>query len=459
MHRFNFASRLSMAALVAATVMVRIQAAQAADLPGIKASASNAVPACTTPGRLQAYLAKRNPSLDPRFKTIAADYMREGEALGLRWDMAFFQMMLETGALSYANGARIAGVKLEQNNFAGLRPIEKNAGYESFADVASGVRAHLQHVTLYSGGTVDAPVAQRTRKLQEIGTLADWHKTLKHEVTYSDLAQKWTDGSGTYAGRLEDLAGKFNAEFCNAPDPQPELMSSLRGSTGMASAEAAAPAQAAVAAPSSQPKVSGAELARRAIETGSDQRSGLGAVMPVKILNAPLPEASTAEATPAVAAPAAPAQADKLPVPQLPRMKSAAQQPPATKTAAAGSVAKAVAPIAEPPAKAPDVAPPAQEAPAGTMAASNIPATIIQPSASAQKCRVFTASYGGQRAVIVKAVVDQVANFTVLDVNEGQEGREAEAFIAAYAKGGSVAGQFTTQDKALEKAFELCPEG
>ena len=61
--------------------------------------------------------------------------------------------------------------------------------------------------------------------------------------------------------------------------------------------------------------------------------------------------------------------------------------------------------------------------------------------------------------MIVKSTIDQVANFTVLDVNEGQEAREAEAFIAAYAKGGAVAGEFATQDKALEKAFELCPEG
>ena len=56
-------------------------------------------------------------------------------------------------------------------------------------------------------------------------------------------------------------------------------------------------------------------------------------------------------------------------------------------------------------------------------------------------------------------MIDQVANFTVLDVNEGQEAREADAFIAAYAKGGAVAGEFATQDKALEMAFELCPEG
>ena len=52
-----------------------------------------------------------------------------------------------------------------------------------------------------------------------------------------------------------------------------------------------------------------------------------------------------------------------------------------------------------------------------------------------------------------------MTNFTVLDVNEGDETREAEAYIAAYAKDGGVAGEFNNQSKALDKAFELCPEG
>jgi hypothetical protein len=34
-----------------------------------------------------------------------------------------------------------------------------------------------------------------------------------------------------------------------------------------------------------------------------------------------------------------------------------------------------------------------------------------------------------------------------------------EAYIAAYAKGGESVGAFSNQTKALDKAFELCPEG
>ncbi len=78
----------------------------AAELPEVKISASNKVPQCATPGRLMTYLQSRNPKLDPRFEGVATQYMRHGEALGLRWDIAFFQMILETGALRFGGDVR-----------------------------------------------------------------------------------------------------------------------------------------------------------------------------------------------------------------------------------------------------------------------------------------------------------------------------------------------------------------
>jgi hypothetical protein len=75
------------------------------------------------------------------------------------------------------------------------------------------------------------------------------------------------------------------------------------------------------------------------------------------------------------------------------------------------------------------------------------------------KCNVFTASYGGQKSVIIEAVTGESVNYTVLDVNEGSEARETEAYVAAYAKGSKSIGEFKNQTLALDKAFELCPEG
>ena len=58
--------------------------ASAADLPGIKATAANTVPACATPGRLQAFLQSRNGKLSDRYESLATEYMRHGEDLGVR---------------------------------------------------------------------------------------------------------------------------------------------------------------------------------------------------------------------------------------------------------------------------------------------------------------------------------------------------------------------------------------
>lgn len=378
--------------------------------PPIKESAANKVPACTTPGRLQAQLQARNPALDSRYKSIAAEYMRHGEALGLRWDYAFYQMLVETGSLSYRNGTKPGDVKPSQNNFAGLGATGKGEPGESFKDISSGVRAHLQHLAMYAGDRIAEPVAERTRKVQEWGVLTSWHQRFKRPITFADMGQKWAPGSRSYWSMIESVAEQFEDDFCGKPDPHPELVAAARAGREVKVAKAATPGRDEIGE-----KISGAELARRAVEEaraeGNATRSGLGvgaarkdAVMqPTTILNAPKGE---------------------------PRPEAPVQQA----SAAAGAVAGAR--------QAPSSGPPAAAAPA-----------------SDAKCRVFQASYGGQKSVIIRAAADDGTNFTVLDVNEGQEKRETDAFIQAYAKGGQMVGEFTSQALALDKAFELCPEG
>ncbi len=86
------------------------------------------------------YVRSRNEKLDPKFDNVAVEYMRHGEELGLRWDYAFYQMLLETDTLRYTGD-----VKISQNNFAGLGATGGGARGESFKTVSDGVRAHLQH--------------------------------------------------------------------------------------------------------------------------------------------------------------------------------------------------------------------------------------------------------------------------------------------------------------------------
>src|SRR6476646_5129872 len=139
------------ACLLFAFAAIPMQSAGAGSLPDIKTSAANKVPACATPGRMMDYLKSRNSEIDPRYEGVATEYMRFGEMLGVRWDYAFYQMIVETGALSYRRGNRSGDVKPAQNNFAGLGATGGGEHGDSFKDIASGVRGHLEHLLMYSG--------------------------------------------------------------------------------------------------------------------------------------------------------------------------------------------------------------------------------------------------------------------------------------------------------------------
>ena len=262
--------------------------AMAAELPQIKISDGNKVPECATPGRLSAFLEIRNKSLNARFEAIAADYMRIGEELGIRWDVAYFQMLLETGNLTFTGD-----VSEEQNNFAGLGATGKKEPGETFPDVATGVKAHLQHLLMYAGDSVENPVAERTRKVQEWGVLTSWQKTIDGPMTYAHLAKKWAPGSRNYSRDIANVSESFYDGLCKSADPKPDMMALARPiaetKTAKAETEAKSAAQEAPEAASDEltaPKVSGAELARRAVaEAGlSHERADVRAISPMQDL-------------------------------------------------------------------------------------------------------------------------------------------------------------------------------
>ena len=462
--------RLLGASLQIALAAVFSTSLLAAELPEVKVSASNAVPQCATPGRLTAYLQTRNPRLDPRFEGVATQYMRHGEALGLRWDIAFFQMILETGALRFGGD-----VKPSQNNFAGLGASGGGARGESFGDVSTGVKAHLQHLLMYAGEHIDDPVAERTRKVQEWGVLTDWQKSIQGPMTFTLVAKQWAPTSRNYVRDVSTISDEFYNQFCNADDPKPELVQEAREGRQPPKTTATAKAKkakaetevAAVAEPAGEeqpvavPTQKGADVAKQRIEDERKENpplKALGAGMmgsvtktaaaetpppasedspPVTLLNAKQPEAppATAEASPETKAPAAKADV---------KAKSKVE-------------AKAKPAVAKADVKADTKGAEVQTASIGSAATQ----LKVPPAKGGAKCKVWTASYGGQRAVIIKAngTGTGAVNYTVLDVTEANEKREVDAYIAAYAKGGEKVGSFPTQNKALNKAFELCPEG
>lgn len=467
------------ASLTIALAAVFSTSVLAADLPEVKITADNKVPQCATPGRLMTYLRSRNPQVDGRFEDVATQYMRHGQALGIRWDIAFFQMILETGALRFGGD-----VKASQNNFAGLGASGGGARGESFGDISTGVKAHLQHLLMYAGERIDDPVADRTRKVQEWGVLTEWQKSIEGPMTYTLVAKQWAPTSRNYVRDISTISDGFYNGYCNGDDPNPAQVQEANNDQPKSKAktkskpktepatEIAAVEPAANEAPAAETPVKaetpakGAEIAKRNIEQERTQGAplkALGAGMlgaraeasaapaaaateeapPVTLLNA---KADTAPAATAEATPDAKAKLDTK-AKAKPETKSVAKADPAVDSKAATKTADS---------KAPET----KGAEIQTAALGSAATQMKAAPAKSSKCKVWTASYGGQRAVIIKANGNGgMLNYTVLDVTEANEKREVDAYIAAYAKGGEKVGSFPTQNKALSKAFELCPEG
>jgi len=203
-----------LAALLAiAWIVVAASPAHAA-APAIRTTAANPVPLCVTPERLMAFLRARNTRLDPRYNDIAAWYKRHGEALHVRWDYAFFQMLIETNFLTFLRGNGKRGdVDPRQNNFAGLGTTGGGVPGDSFPDVATGVRGQIEHLVVYSGERLSAPVAPRTRLKQ--GDILSWTAPLskKRPVTFQDLAGKWA-ADRAYGRSIESIAERFRQAHC-----------------------------------------------------------------------------------------------------------------------------------------------------------------------------------------------------------------------------------------------------
>jgi Mannosyl-glycoprotein endo-beta-N-acetylglucosaminidase len=178
----------------------------APSLPEIRVGAGNKVPACVTPERLMQFIEKRNPKLSANYGGIAALYRQHGDANGVRWDYAFFQMMLETANLKYGGDDRP-----KQNNFAGIGTTGGGVRGNAFPDMSTGVLAQIQHLIAYSGETVDKAVAPRTRENQ--AAIIDRSKKLARPVRFSDLQMRWAMDR-RYADKIRSIADAFYQNHC-----------------------------------------------------------------------------------------------------------------------------------------------------------------------------------------------------------------------------------------------------
>lgn len=397
--------------VAAALWMVLFHGGPAAASPEIRLSDRNRVPACVTPEKLMRFLRERNPELPKRFASIAQHYKTHGEKFRVRWDYAFFQMLLETNHLSYRTGRGSWGdVDPKQNNFAGIGATGGGVPGEKFNDVSSGVLAQIQHLVAYSGERVDKPVSSRTSEVQD--DVIAKSKRLGRPVTFRDLTMRWAIDR-RYHRSIEAIADRFRAAHC----------------TGDQIAETEAEPGA---------------IPRRGAKAGRSS-DGKRSTPPTRAAAAPpQPEADTEEVL---------VEEDEETTPKKQtgtRTARAAEPTPAAVTTRGQQLTRDAASVpAERQAQGPGS--PAEPAPVALM-------TPPAPAPRPVTCKVWTASYGGIRNVLIRRLIDNELHYTALQVLDGQENALAASFIRTHAAGGEPIGEFADRQAALLKAFDLCPQ-
>jgi len=78
---------------------------------------------------------------------LAAIFIEEGAAEGVRGDVAFAQSYLETGGFSFPGGGQVSP---DDNNFAGLGACDSCSTGRQFPTARDGVRAQIQHLRNYA---------------------------------------------------------------------------------------------------------------------------------------------------------------------------------------------------------------------------------------------------------------------------------------------------------------------
>lgn len=96
--------------------------------------------------QMRNYIKKKNPDVPKSVLKMIPLYLSEGEAEGIRGDVAFAQSCLETGNFTFRGSA----VTLDQNNFCGMGVTAKGMKGNSFKNAKTGIRAQIQHLKAYA---------------------------------------------------------------------------------------------------------------------------------------------------------------------------------------------------------------------------------------------------------------------------------------------------------------------
>lgn len=142
------------------------------------------------------------PKINVSLEELADLFLREGEAEGVRGDIAFAQSLLETGYFRYGGQ-----VLPEQNNYAGIGAVNNSpTGYGAWFDTPElGVRAQIQHLKGYAS---TAPLANEC--VDPRYDILRQSNLLGRRTTWKSLSGSWAY-PGYDRHKYKDLADAMNA--------------------------------------------------------------------------------------------------------------------------------------------------------------------------------------------------------------------------------------------------------
>ena len=156
-------------------------------------------PSVLTAQQLADYVRQQGytPRITVPLDELAQDYITEGDAAGVRGDVAFAQSILETAGFNLPRGGQVL---IHDNNFAGIGACDSCKHGFSFPTAAIGVRAQMQALRIY----VDPDLTDKTLK-QPLVMPKMLNLGFRGKVqTWWDLWGTWATGA-FYGQRVYDI--------------------------------------------------------------------------------------------------------------------------------------------------------------------------------------------------------------------------------------------------------------
>lgn len=152
--------------------------------------------------QMTAYLKSVNPDVADSVLDMIPYYISEGNAEGIRGDLAFCQSCLETGNFTFAGSA----VTLDQNNFCGMGVTSNGMKGNAFPTPQLGIRAQIQHLKAYANtqDLVNTCIDPRFKYVQRgCAPYVEWLG-----IQENPSGRGWASGAG-YGEKILDIYKKI----------------------------------------------------------------------------------------------------------------------------------------------------------------------------------------------------------------------------------------------------------